>query len=551
MLSSLAAVAALILVPAAASAATITPTIFTDEDAANVDCSLREAVTAANTDGNYNGCVAVGAMADEDADTIALQSGMTYTLGGAGLNGVDDGNAKGDLDILNEPVTIEASGPGRATIDANGGVTGDRVLEVDPTASGASLTVTNLAITDGAVETGTGIWSHSGGLTVTDSRIFGNNSVANAGSGLRLEGGGTITNSSIDSNTGGMGIFLEFGGLTVTGSTISDNSETALSGSGGGITKGNGSTLTMVNSTVSGNSSTVGGGGIFQFGGGILNLRNATIAGNTADSDSGAPGDFVGNGGGVFISSGTANVRNSIIADNIDGSAPLQPDCSGTIISELHNVIGNATGCTGVDPQDDFQGASSVTAPLAANGGLTDTRALLAGSVFINPDASIFTGPGPGQPCESTDQRGQPRGGAAGACDPGAFEAQPPALAAVGNKSVEAGQTLMFTVSATDPDPADTLALSASNLPSGATFTPGTGTFSWMPTAAQVGSSPVVHFSVGDGTFSDAEDVAITVTAVPPPGGTGQPSTPTAPKKKCKKKKHRAASAKKCKKKRK
>jgi CSLREA domain-containing protein len=223
MLSSLAVVAALILVPAAASAATITPTIVTDEDAANADCSLREAVTAANTDGNYNGCVAVGATEDENADEIVLQSGMTYPLGGTGLNGVDNANAKGDLDILDEPVTIEASGSGRATIDANGAVTGDRVLEVDPlsTSGVTTVTLTNLAITGGVEGSGAGVWSHSGTLTLTGSRIFGNDSGGIGGSALRLELGGTITNSSIDSNTGVGGIFLEFGGLTVTGSTIS------------------------------------------------------------------------------------------------------------------------------------------------------------------------------------------------------------------------------------------------------------------------------------------------------------------------------------------
>jgi hypothetical protein len=253
----------------------------------------------------------------------------------------------------------------------------------------------------------------------------------------------------------------------------------------------------------------------------------------------------------VFISSGTANVRNSIIADNIDGSpAPVdRDDCSGALASEGYNLVESTSGCTiGGDTTGNVTAMDPGLLALAPNGGPTLTHALLPTSPALNAG---YPGTGMGQPCEAVDQRGQPRTAPAGACDMGAFEAQPPALAAVGNKSVQAGQTLMFTVSATDPDPADTLALSASNLPAGATFTPGTGTFSWTPTAADVGSSPAVHFSVGDGTFSDAEDVAITVTAVPPPVGTGPPSRQTAPKKKCKKKKHRAASVakKKCKKK--
>jgi CSLREA domain-containing protein len=533
--------------PAATITVTTTADEFTDPGP-GAGCSLREAVRASNTSAAFGGCPAGVPKKD---DTIVLQSGQTYGLSIAGGN--EDSNATGDLDIFDETVTIQASGPGRATIDATG--TGDRVLEVDPplsTSANASVTLTNLGITGGEVGPGAGVWSQNGSLTMTGSRVFGNDAVQDAGSGLRLELGGTITNSSIDSNTGGSAIFLEFGSLTITGSTISGNTETGDFDSGGGISKANNATLTLANSTVSGNSSKGDGGGIAQFGTGILNLRNATIAGNIADSDSGGPS--AGNGGGLFVAAGTANVRNSIIAGNIDNSgAPPHNDCSGTIVSELHNVIGSASGCTGVHPQDDFQGAASVTAPLAANGGPTDTRALLAGSVALNPDATIFTGPGPGQPCEATDQRGQPRGGAAGTCDPGAFEAQPPALAPVGNKSVQAGQTLTFTVSAADPDPADTLTLSESNLPPGATFTPGTGVFSWTPTAADVGGHPNVGFSAFDGTFADNEAITITVTPVPPPsGGSPGAGTPTAPttKKKCKKKKRSAAAAKKCKKKR-
>jgi hypothetical protein len=98
----------------------------------------------------------------------------------------------------------------------------------------------------------------------------------------------------------------------------------------------------------------------------------------------------------------------------------------------------------------------------------------------------------------------------------GAFEAQPPVLGAIGNQSVQAGQNLSFTASATDPDPADTVTLAGTNLPSGATFNSGTGAFSWTPSAAQVGTYTLVHFAASDGTFTDAEDITITVTDNPP-----------------------------------
>ena len=158
-------------------------------------------------------------------------------------------------------------------------------------------------------------------------------------------------------------------------------------------------------------------------------------------------------------------------------------------------------------------------------------------------------------PAVTTDQRGFARPEVSGGnCDSGAYEVQPPVLTAIGDKTVQAGQLLTFTTPASDLDPGDTLTYSASNLPAGASFNPGTQTFSWTPTAAQVGTFPNVHFDVSDGFSSDAEDISITVTAAPPTTSTGLgPTSPTpqATKKKCKKKKHRAAAAKKCKKRKK
>ncbi len=93
---------------------------------------------------------------------------------------------------------------------------------------------------------------------------------------------------------------------------------------------------------------------------------------------------------------------------------------------------------------------------------------------------------------------------------------QPPVLAAIGNKSVTAGQLLQFTISATDPN-GDNLAYSASNLPLGASFNTATRTFAWTPTSGQVGTYPNVHFEVSDGSLTDYENITITVNAVPPP----------------------------------
>jgi hypothetical protein len=97
---------------------------------------------------------------------------------------------------------------------------------------------------------------------------------------------------------------------------------------------------------------------------------------------------------------------------------------------------------------------------------------------------------------------------------------QPPVLSTIGDKSVNEGQLVMFTISATDPD-GDTLTYSASNLPSGASFTPLTRTFSWTPGTGEAGSYENVHFEVSDGELTDSEDITITVNVPNPPGGGG------------------------------
>jgi hypothetical protein len=86
---------------------------------------------------------------------------------------------------------------------------------------------------------------------------------------------------------------------------------------------------------------------------------------------------------------------------------------------------------------------------------------------------------------------------------------QPPVLSTIGDKSVNEGQTITFTISATDAD-GDTLTYSASDLPSGATFTPSTMTFSWTPRYNQAGTY-AVHFEVSDGHYTDPEDINIMV----------------------------------------
>lgn len=90
---------------------------------------------------------------------------------------------------------------------------------------------------------------------------------------------------------------------------------------------------------------------------------------------------------------------------------------------------------------------------------------------------------------------------------------QPPILDPIGNKSVDEGQLLQFTITATDPDN-NNLTYSAVNLPPGATFDSQTATFSWTPGYNQAGNYPDIEFTVtddGNPIELDVELINITV----------------------------------------
>jgi len=91
---------------------------------------------------------------------------------------------------------------------------------------------------------------------------------------------------------------------------------------------------------------------------------------------------------------------------------------------------------------------------------------------------------------------------------------QLPVLASIGDKTAHEQDHLQFTVVATDADPDSNLTLTATNLPSGATFTDqhnGSGLFDWTPDSSQANVYHNVHFEVSDGTDIDSEDITITI----------------------------------------
>jgi photosystem II stability/assembly factor-like uncharacterized protein len=88
-----------------------------------------------------------------------------------------------------------------------------------------------------------------------------------------------------------------------------------------------------------------------------------------------------------------------------------------------------------------------------------------------------------------------------------------PVLTVPGAQTVATEQALSFTVSATDVDTGQTVTLAATNLPSGASFNPANGQFSWTPAANQAGSFTVTFTATDNGSpvLSDTATVTITV----------------------------------------
>src|SRR4051794_14513280 len=104
------AAVSIVVVCAPAQAATISVSTRVDDTAANGNCTLREAVIAANTDTAQDACAA-GA----GADTLTVPGGV-YRFA-VGLQAPDEDNAAtGDLDLL-QPVTIAGAGAAGTTID--------------------------------------------------------------------------------------------------------------------------------------------------------------------------------------------------------------------------------------------------------------------------------------------------------------------------------------------------------------------------------------------------------------------------------------------------
>ena len=218
----------------------------------------------------------------------------------------------------------------------------------------------------------------------------------------------------------GMGLFNN-GTLSLNESTVSGNDSSI---GGGGIENINTKILTLNNSTISGNSAPSGyGGGIDNWG--TITLNNTTVTDNSA-----------GQGGGINENSGSVTMTNSILAGNtLTNSSPQ--DCSGQIISAGYNLVGNTSGCTFSATATDKTNLEPRLGPLV---GLPGYHIPLYQSPAIDAGNPAAPGSG-GTACLATDQVGTSRpidgnNDGIAVCDIGSFETE---LAVASSMSINAG----------------------------------------------------------------------------------------------------------------
>ena len=273
------------------ASAVITVTTTNDELNTDGDCSLREAVQAANTDQAVDACAA-----GSGADSILLPAGIyTLTLAGAG----EDNNATGDLDII-DAVTIRGVDPATTIIDANGL---DRALHL--LADNATLTLTKLTVRHGQLPLDSGAGLYASGPVVLSNTIFsGNASASGSGGGAYFARSAVISGSLFLSNTarfGGGAYFYE--SATITKSTFLSN--TASSGGGGAHFESElvPSKVTVVGTTFQGNRVGDAAAGFMR----TTVTHRPTGTSETCQST-------IGGGGAVF--DGSASIIGTTFADN-------------------------------------------------------------------------------------------------------------------------------------------------------------------------------------------------------------------------------------------
>ncbi len=334
--------------------------------------------------------------------------------------GVDPSLTQGEIK-LTKSLTIKGNGARSTTISAN---QLSRVFLVpskgktSPTIAVEDLTMTGGKTTDVVgtdVMFGGALIAFAGTVSLTDVTLTGNEAFTNSATTAE---GGAIANAGAN--------------MTLDRVTVSGNS--AVNPAGGGGAVGGGittfSSMTIINSTIAGNTahesassaSVAQGGGISSLG--KTQLISTTVANNSAISP--AAGSFV-DGGNIVSNLGKVSLRNTLVAGGIAGQGS---NCSGLDFADkghnLESTTPSQCGLSAGSPDHDLIGSDPMftTAQPANNGGPTNTLALGSDSLAIDYVPHADCTATRGKPLK-VDQRKKPRpDGHEKRCDIGAYETQ-------------------------------------------------------------------------------------------------------------------------------
>jgi uncharacterized repeat protein (TIGR01451 family) len=291
--------------------------------------------------------------------------------------------------------------------DEDAGLTGDLDIRDDVTIRGAGARGTVIVGGAGSVSDrvfdvlSADVSLDLSGVTLRDG--FARDS---QGGGIRSVGSLTLTDTTLSGNAAtdrGGGIYQRSSGLlSAARITISGN----FARDGGGIYLEGGS-LTLLNSTLSSNFANGLGGGLYTVNA-AANLTNCTIVNNLASSESGG----IFNAGGE----GAVTLKNTLLANRPTGGQGQPPgaNCGGVpVLSAGNNLSSDASCVDAFNKPGDRNSVNPLVLPLDNYGGPTDTHALRPGSPARDA--------GDDSAAPATDQRGvaRPQGARS---DIGAFE---------------------------------------------------------------------------------------------------------------------------------
>jgi len=347
-------------------AAVITVNTFADENNIDGDCSLREAVAAANGDAAVDACSGVGAFGD---DTINLPAG-TYDLSTVGtqidINDATSGNGNalilfGVAGAANTMVQANAAADtatfrlfavaaGSATFQGltlrHGAGTGNGAAIFFNSTNSSTLTIEDCAVTDNRTSGDGGamhVTQNPYSIVIDSSQFTGNRATgsgANGGAVNCLGSSGSslsVTDSTFDDNRGkgGGGAFKI--GQNVTSATFTRNTFTNNlvdgSGSDGGAISTQGDAIQIVDCTFDNNQARDEGGALrIGSGAATTTISGCTFSNNKVISGTG------GDGGAIRELSSDVTVTNSTFFGNEannDGGA-IHKGGTGTLV--LNNV---------------------------------------------------------------------------------------------------------------------------------------------------------------------------------------------------------------------